>query len=259
MNSESSHSAAATPPAPVTRYVDLANTLVKEIVDGRYVIGSLLPTEHELADQYGVSRHTVRASLQLLQDRGYISRKKSVGTKVESANPTASYTQSFDTIEDLVHVAATEVRSLQAIRPVTLDRAAARRRAAPIDSHWILFAGTRVDARKGNTPVSWANIYIDQAFEKITKLVEENPRILISSLIERECGQAISEIRQIVSGVLIDAQLAKQLNAEPGSAGLRMIRHYKDAKGKILEITETIYPADRGIVSFQLKRGKGSA
>ncbi|WP_232431569.1 hypothetical protein [Cupriavidus sp. UYPR2.512] len=46
------------------------------------------------------------------------------------------------------------------------------------------------------------------------------------------------------------------LGAEPGSAGLRLVRHYKDAQGRILEITDTIYPADRVTVAFQLKRSR---
>ena len=57
----------------------------------------------------------------MLQERGYISRKKSVGTRVESANPSVSYSQSFGTIDDLVRVAATEVCSVQSVREVTLE------------------------------------------------------------------------------------------------------------------------------------------
>lgn len=241
----------------VKRYIDVANSLVKEIVDGHYVIGSLLPTEHELAEQFAASRHTVRAALALLQDRGYISRKKAVGSRVESANPTASYVQSVETLDDLVRVAATEVRSLRSVRTVTLDRSTARRLGAPVGSDWILFSGPRIDVRK-QTPVSWADIYIDASFGKIVEQVEANPQMLISSMIEREYGQTIAEIRQTIFGTLMDDRLAEELHTTAGSAGLRILRHYKDASNRILEMTETIYPADRVSVSFQLKRSKGS-
>ncbi|HUH60107.1 MAG TPA: GntR family transcriptional regulator [Candidimonas sp.] len=246
------------PVARIARYLDVANSLIKEIADGRHVVGSLLPTEHDLAEQYGVSRHTVRASLKILQDKGYISRKKSVGSKVENANPEAAYTQSFGSIDDLVHVAATEVRSLQDKTRVTIDRPTARRLEAPIGSDWILFTGTRHDVRKRGTPISWVSIYINPAFEKITAHIQESPHILVSSLIEQECGQSIAEVRQIISGTLIDPKLAQALNTQANSAGLRVVRHYKDQHGKILEITETIYPAERVSVSLQLRRGKSS-
>jgi hypothetical protein len=81
----------------------------------------------------------------VLQERGYISRKKSVGTRVESANPSVSYSQSFGTIDDLVRVAATEVCSVQSVREVTLDRAMARRLEATIrwSQDWHIFSGDR--------------------------------------------------------------------------------------------------------------------
>jgi GntR family transcriptional regulator len=251
-------SSGLSPQASGTRYAELASALVKEIVSGRNVVGSLLPTEHELAERHGVSRHTVRAALRLLQDLGYVSRKKAVGTIVESANPTASYTQSFSTAEDLVRVAATEVRSIEDVRPITLDRSTARRLEAPVGSQWILVSATRADVRKNRAPVAWADIYIDAAFARITDDIRNYPDVLVSSLIEREFGLAIAEIRQVVSGMLIEVPLANVLRVEPGSAGLRLVRQYKSAGGRILEITDTCYPADRVSVSFQLKRSKPS-
>ncbi|BDB26785.1 GntR family transcriptional regulator [Cupriavidus sp. P-10] len=243
-------------PAAAPRYAELASTLVRDIQEGRRVVGSLLPTEPELAGQHGVSRHTVRAALALLQDWGYISRKKAVGTIVASANPDAAYTQSFGTAEDLVRVAATEVRSIGSARRVTLDRADARLLEAPMGSEWLRFSGTRVDARKGNTPVAHAEIYIDAALAHLEQAIRDSPQVLISALIERECGIAIAEIRQVIHGVLIDGDLAQELGTEARTAGLRLIRHYKDAQGKILEITDTIYPADRVTVAFQLRRSR---
>jgi GntR family transcriptional regulator len=244
------------PEASGTRYAELANALMKEIVGGSYVVGGLLPTEHELAERHGVSRHTVRAALRLLQDLGYVSRKKSVGTIVESAEPNTSYTQSFSTAEDLVRVAATEVRSIEDIRSVTLNLSTARRLGAPVGSRWILVSATRADIRKSRPPVAWADIYIDEAFARITDDIRAHPDVLVSSLIEREFGLAIAEIRQVVSGILIEAPLAKVLGVMPGSAGLRLVRQYKSASGRILEITDTRYPADRVSVSFQFKRSK---
>ncbi|QBY56269.1 GntR family transcriptional regulator [Cupriavidus oxalaticus] len=239
-----------------TRYAELASLLAKDITGGRRVVGSLLPTELELADQYGVSRHTVRAALKVLQELGYINRKKAVGTVVASANPSASYTQSIGTIEDLVHVAATEVRVTEHVKEVTLDRELARRLEAPIGSHWTLLSGTRVDARKSKRPVAQADIYVDAALTGLTDIILAQPATLVSEIIERERGMAIDEIRQIVTAVVIAEPLATKLGVQPGSAGLHLVRHYKRA-GKILEISDTVYPADRTSVTFHLKRSPG--
>jgi GntR family transcriptional regulator len=157
-----------------------------------------------------------------------------------------------------VRVAATEVRSIENVRSTILDRNTARRLEAPIGSQWILMSATRVDVRKSRAPVTCAEIYIDAAFAGITEDICKHPDMLISSLIEREFGLAIAEIRQVVNGMLIETSLANALGVEPGSPGLRLVRQYKSADGHILEITDTCYPADRVSVSSQLKRRKPS-
>lgn len=136
------------------RYIVVANSLIRNIVDGEYVVGSLLPTELELSERYGVSRHTIRAALAVLQEHGYISRRKSVGTRVESATPSSSYVHAVDSIDGLVRTASTEVRSIESVDIVTLDRSAARHLMAPLESHWVRLSGPRVDP-KTNVPLDY--------------------------------------------------------------------------------------------------------
>lgn len=240
--------------AQTKRYLEIAQSLIRDISDGKYVVGSLLPTEHELAEMNSASRQTIRAALQVLQNLGYISRKKAVGTRVESVSPVSAYQQSVDTIEDLVIVASTEVRAIESIQNVILDRATARQLGAPIGSEWIRLTGPRMDIKK-KSPFSWANIYIDPTFDHIIPKIKKYPSILVSSMIEDDCGKSITSIRQTVFGTLINDPVAKTLGVAAGGAGLRILRHYKDSSQRILEITETIYPAERVSVSFQLRRG----
>ncbi len=61
------------------RYAFVARALTEAIADGRHPVGSVLPTEFELADQFAVSRSTVRAAMQELQASGLVSRKRNAG------------------------------------------------------------------------------------------------------------------------------------------------------------------------------------
>ncbi|KAF1018295.1 MAG: putative HTH-type transcriptional regulator YurK [Paracidovorax wautersii] len=63
-------------------YLQLARQLTEGITQGRYPLGTLLPTELQLCELYGTSRHTVRAALNELQLLGLVSRRKNVGTRV---------------------------------------------------------------------------------------------------------------------------------------------------------------------------------
>jgi GntR family transcriptional regulator len=57
--------------------------LEEAITDG--IFGEVLPSEHELARQLGVSRPTVRSALRSLEDQGLISRQRGVGTRVNTS------------------------------------------------------------------------------------------------------------------------------------------------------------------------------
>jgi GntR family transcriptional regulator len=52
------------------RHTDLARDLAEGIAEGRFPVGSLLPTEFELCDRYDASRYTVRKALDELQELG---------------------------------------------------------------------------------------------------------------------------------------------------------------------------------------------
>ena len=65
-----------------------ASEALKELVRrGGYVAGARLPSEHELAEQLGISRPTLREALRLLEEEGLIVRRHGVGTFVAVLQP----------------------------------------------------------------------------------------------------------------------------------------------------------------------------
>jgi GntR family transcriptional repressor for pyruvate dehydrogenase complex len=84
----------AASPAPAAAasgklYRRLADSLAAEIGRGRYQVGERLPTERELADQYGVSRPTMREALIALEMLGMIEARHGLGIYVTRTQPTA--------------------------------------------------------------------------------------------------------------------------------------------------------------------------
>lgn len=73
----------AQPFTKIKKYRNLYEDVVKEIkvavLSGRYPIGSALPSETQLAEQFGVSRPVVREALRYLQSRGLVEIRR--GTK----------------------------------------------------------------------------------------------------------------------------------------------------------------------------------
>jgi len=71
------------------KYVSLARDLLRDIAEKNLSVGDRLATENELADQYQLSRVTVRQALDMLAQEGYISRERARGTFVKRVADTA--------------------------------------------------------------------------------------------------------------------------------------------------------------------------
>ncbi|MFK4448389.1 GntR family transcriptional regulator, partial [Caballeronia udeis] len=239
-----------------TLYSRVAQDLAEAIGSGRYPVGALLPTEMELCEHYGTSRPTVRLALQELQGMGLVSRRKHVGTRVESRSPSGAYTQSIASLDGLVQLAEDQERVVKAVDEVVADRALARELGCTPGSKWVRMQILRLD-RKGDTlPIGWTDAYLDPAYADIPKLLKESPTELVSSLIESKFGKRVAEVEQTICAISLAAGMAESLNAGAGTPGLKIIRRYLDKANEAFEITVTVHPADRMQVSMRLRRDR---
>ena len=62
------------------KYMSLMEELKSKILSGEIRPGAKLPSENELAQEYEISRHTVRKALAILVTDGYITTKHGKGT-----------------------------------------------------------------------------------------------------------------------------------------------------------------------------------
>src|SRR5512146_2681717 len=66
----------------IPAYVQIRETLRGEVTGGTLKRGEQLPPEHELAERFGVSRMTIRQSIEDLVNEGLLYRRHGVGTFV---------------------------------------------------------------------------------------------------------------------------------------------------------------------------------
>ncbi|MCH4249262.1 MAG: GntR family transcriptional regulator [Microbacteriaceae bacterium] len=71
------------------------------IVEGRWPIGTKLPSEPELAEEIGVGRSTLRESVRVLADLGVLETAPGRGTFVRSRNPVATVLRDYIAQRDL--------------------------------------------------------------------------------------------------------------------------------------------------------------
>lgn len=70
------------PQSPVPLYHQLAEILTSKIRSGEYPAGSRIPSEHQLAAQYGIGRPTARQATDVLVRKRVLIRKRGAGTFV---------------------------------------------------------------------------------------------------------------------------------------------------------------------------------
>ena len=118
------------------RYLQVARTLRKEIVDGVYPVGSQLPTEHELCERFAVSRYTIREALRRLRDDNLVASRPRAGTLVVPRPAANSYAQDVMSINDLLAFATGAPLTIESNAMVSIDNAPRAIRSRPPARSW---------------------------------------------------------------------------------------------------------------------------
>jgi DNA-binding FadR family transcriptional regulator len=77
-------------------YQRVAESIATAIAKGRYAPGSRLPTERDLAEEFAVSRPTIREAMIALEIRGLVGAKKGSGIYVTKTPPDLTPTPELD-------------------------------------------------------------------------------------------------------------------------------------------------------------------
>src|SRR6202012_1739537 len=148
------------------RYLQVARTLRKEIVDGVYPVGSQLPTEHELCERFAVSRYTIREALRRLRDDNLVSSRPRTGTLVVPRPSSDSYVQHVMSINDLVAFATDARFAIDSIAMVTIDAELAARTGLTTGEQWLTVRGFRraKSSEDSGAALCRTEYYINRAF-----------------------------------------------------------------------------------------------
>ncbi|MCT7657497.1 GntR family transcriptional regulator [Mycobacterium deserti] len=237
------------------RYLQVARTLRKEIVDGVYPVGSQLPTEQQLCERFEVSRYTVREALRRLRDDNLVASRPRAGTLVVPRPTTNSYAQDVVSIDDLLAFASGAQLTIESNAMITLDAELASRTGLPAGSEWLAVRGYR-QADAGGAPVCRTEYYINRAFAAVGRLLQRHSGPIFP-LIEDLFGVSVVEVHQEISAVSVTPELAAALDVEPGSAALEMQRTYKTSDDEVAQVTVNTHPSSRYRHSMTMRRVKG--
>jgi GntR family transcriptional regulator len=237
------------------RYIQVARTLRKEIVDGVFPVGSQLPTEHELCERFSVSRYTVREALRRLREDNLVSSRPRAGTMVVPRPSSHAYVQDVVSINDLLAFATGAQFAIESIAMVTVDDALAARTGLTAGEEWLAVRGFR-QADGAPYPTCRTEYYINRAYAAVGRMLQ-NHTGPIFPLIEDLFGLSVVEVHQEIAAVQISPELADGLKVEPGTPALEMTRTYTTSDGEVAQVTVNTHPAARFRHSMTMRRVKG--
>lgn len=232
-----------TPAAPPTRYGRVAQALLAEISAGRYPVGSRMPTEAELEERFRVSRHTVRAAIRYLRDLGLVTSRAGIGTTVRTHSVPEKTVLSMNSVAELLQFTKNTRLQLVAEATVNADAKLAAMLGCAGGETWLRFQMLRL-LKRTNEPIGAVYVWVHPEFGAIAEDLKARPSAIIS-LIEQRFGVKLSELQQDISPGLVPADLARLLKVRPRTPALRILRHYYDRDGHILQASLGYYPEGR--------------
>jgi len=222
-------------------YRRLAESLRGAVFSGKYGEDRPLPTEEQLAAEFGVSRSTVRRAMQDLVAEGAIYRVPGRGTfpLVQQDR----YLRQVGSVEDLM--ALSEDTEAEIISPLEarVDIEAAGRLA--LDEDRVMSLTLR--RLYGVTPFAVTTIVVPVS---VGRVLESDPRF--TDLGRRSRVTAIGRIEELIPGTIADAEqsisavaasdsVAEALTCEPGTPILRIDRLYSDVDGRPVELAMSYF------------------
>lgn len=220
-------------------YVSIHDVIKQQIKAGAWAIGSRLPSERDLADEFGVSRMTLRHAITLLVDEGVLERRVGSGTYVasrrvqEKMRGTTSFTE---IVTSQGKKASSRLISYQR-RPVSETEMYQLALAA--EAHVVRMERVRY---ADNLPVVYevASIPEDLVLGVDKKAVTEH---FFQTLIDS--GHTIGKSQQIISAKTASDRVAKYLGIQKGHAVLALTQVSYFTDGRPFEYVRSQYVGDR--------------
>ena len=235
----------------VPRYAKIQKILEERLIEGGYPVGSLIPTEIELAVEFDSSRTTVREALRYLRERGYVERKQGVGTRVISNAPRSSFYQSFASLDQLFQVAVETYFVIMETRMVTLDAELAELVGGLAGEDWCLVNGVRW-TEAGGKPICYVQCYVPKRFEALIPQFHSHQGPFFA-LLERHADGPIVEVVQDIRALPMPQEFERQLGLKAGSWSLQLLRRYITESG-VLIASFNWHPSDQMAYVMRIHR-----
>jgi GntR family transcriptional regulator len=224
--------------SPLPRYFQVAGLIRDGIFAGTWPAGSRLPTENEMARNYGVSRPTIRNAKEILAEQGFIRSIKGSGCYVNGQKTWKTQPPTVENLNDIFHYGSQMSFKIHEFGMVANTEEIINKLKNPQDQFVFQIRGIRWFQGQ---PLSYVVYYLPYRFGSRIPLesLDGNPFI---PQFEKLAGVHIVEGIQNISLGRADTIVAEHLKLKKGQSVLVVKTVYFDEKQHPIEYVETKYP-----------------
>jgi GntR family transcriptional regulator len=224
---------------PVPLYRQVFGILRQRIVDSAYAPGEQLHTEDQLAEEFGVSRATIRQSVGELVRQGLVDRKQGKGTFVLPVTKKHLGQRFSGSLADLI------VEAKRAgVKNVTIDYKASipQRIADKLQLADTLATVVRRARTIDGYVFAFTKNYIPPRLGELITVGELKASGLMTLLESKNIRFALA--RQVIRAELADIEVSSQLTMDIGAPVLFVERLLIDENGQPVQFVQSWYRAD---------------
>ncbi|WP_158970566.1 GntR family transcriptional regulator [Chachezhania sediminis] len=222
-------------------YFRIFLTLEQKIRAGHWPVGVVLPSEQELAAEFGVSRVTIRNTMALLEAADMITRHRGRGTFV---NPDLQFGPGDDNIAGLkkntLEFQETTEVELHEFAEVDVPAEAKEQAAHPLADRALRIRRSR--RRPGQKPFSHSVAYVLPPESLTLSAGTLGNRTVLAALEEQ--GFDFARAEQRVTAMAAPDDIAAYLQVAPGSPVTSLRRWVFDAHDRLVEFLQIHYDPD---------------
>jgi DNA-binding GntR family transcriptional regulator len=225
------------------KYAQVVAEIKKRIERGDYPPGSLLPSEHQLVEDFGVSRPTVVKALSSLRQDGWIDTQQGRGSFVRG-RPALAGAERTRPAESVLELPEAELSG-------ELVQAGVKVAPGYVTALLGLTAGAKAFLRQrvlteDGVPVELASIWLPLELASGTGLA--SPELLDESIrhhIETRKRVRFDHAVERISARQPAGEEAELLRVQPDAPVLNVIVTAYDATARPLQVTDLVLPGDR--------------
>lgn len=236
--------------SPLSLQYQLREILLEKLNSGEWKAGEQIPSEHELCEEYGVSRITVREVLKDLVQSGYLKRKQGKGTFVSEPSVEVALISNFSLSADLKQKGMSSEFRLLSMNIVE---------ASPSQKNFFELSEAEkvveiIRTRTINGDIyAWEKAYVPEKYLMNITADEIRDNGLYPS-IKARTGLYPVEAEEKLEAVICPNYIAEQMNIEPDTAVFKIKKKTKST-GAYIEKCESYLVGQTYNIKHIIKKG----